>query len=93
MPNQSRKLKHINLIKHRQRRNILGRKMEKTWFIGKGKNGTTYFICEHDSEENTTMWCTTRKDALSFKTERAVHRFLKRFMPNRTDIMLVSVEN
>ncbi len=95
MPNQVRNLKRINIVKQRQRRTIMGKRManQKTWYIGKENNSKTYYVCEHDSNENTTLWGINRDDALSFKTERAIHKFIKKFMPNRTDIMLVSVEN
>ena len=89
MPNQARQLKRMNLVKRRK----LRRGMDSiSWFIGKEVNNKTFYIAEHDSKENTTMWTTDREEALMFRNERNVHRFIKRFLPKRTDIMLVSVQ-
>ena len=89
MPNQARQLNRMNLVKRRK----LRRGMDSiSWFIGKEVNNKTFYIAEHDSKENTTMWTTDREEALMFRNERNVHRFIKRFLPKRTDIMLVSVQ-
>jgi len=89
MPNQARQLKRMNLVKRRK----LRRGMDSiSWFIGKEVNNKTFYIAEHDSKENTTMWTTDRDEALVFRNERNVHRFIKRYLPKRTDIMLVSVQ-
>jgi len=53
-----------NLIRRMKRKNlILSRKMRKKkmtnkteWFVGKQTNGKTFYVCEHDNENNTTMW-------------------------------------
>lgn len=63
------------------------------WFVGKETNGKTFYVCEHDTENNTTMWCTDRKNAISFKVERAIHKFVKRYLHSRKDIILINVES
>jgi hypothetical protein len=89
MPNQSRQLKRINLVKRRKLRKGMD---SVSWYIGKEVNNKTFYIAEHDKEENTTMWTPDREQAMLFRSERNVHRFIKRYLPKRTDIMLVSVQ-
>ncbi len=80
--------RRINLIKRRK----LGRKMDtEEWFIGKNINQKTFYVAEHDSAENTTLWTPERRDAISFHNERAANKYIIRYLHSRTDVILVNV--
>lgn len=80
--------RQINLIKRRK----LGRKMDsEEWFIGKNINQKTFYVAEHDSVENTTLWTPVRRDAISFHNERSANKYIIRYLHNRSDVILVNV--
>jgi len=88
MPNQSRQLNRINRVKRKK----LGKKMEKVqWFIGKNVNRKTFYVADHDSQENTTMWTSRRKESLAFLSERACHKYITRYLNDRNDVILINV--
>lgn len=62
---------------------------ELVWFVGKRQNGKTFFVADYDDDNNAVMWSGRKEDSISFKTERAVHRFIQKHLHNRTDIILV----
>jgi 5,10-methylene-tetrahydrofolate dehydrogenase/methenyl tetrahydrofolate cyclohydrolase len=59
------------------------------WFVGKQQSGKTFYVADYDDDNNTIMWAAHKKDAISFKTEKAVHRFIHSHLHDRTDIILV----
>lgn len=76
----------------RNRRLRRGIRMEPAqWFIGKNINRTTFYVAEHDSKENVTLWTPKRKESIAFHNERAAHKYLTRYLHNRTDVILVTV--
>jgi hypothetical protein len=86
MPNQIRNArKGINLIRKRGKRGM----DDLAWYIGKHQSGKTFYVADYDDDNNTIMWAGSKKDSISFKTERAVHRFIQTHLHNRTDIILV----
>ena len=80
--------RRINLIKKRKSG---WKKMTEEWFIGKNINQKTFYVAEHDSAENTTLWTPERRDAISFHNERAANKYIKRYLHNRSDVILVNV--
>jgi hypothetical protein len=77
-------------IRRGQRR--MGKSMESMkWYIGKRVNRKTFYVAEHDSNENTTMWTPNRREAISFAIEAAAHKFIARYLHDRTDVILVNV--
>lgn len=84
MPNQSRTLSKINLIK----RNKITTS-DLVWFIGKQQCGKIFYVADYDDDNNAVMWSRNKKDSISFKTERAVQRFIRKHLHARTDIILV----
>ena len=88
MPNQSRQIRR-NIRKMKRR---AGKKMDKVqWYIAKRVNRKTFYVAEHDSSENTTMWSPKRRESISFLTERAAHNFLKCYLHDRNDVILVNL--
>jgi len=79
--------RNINLVRK------VGRKLVDdgtlVWFIGKRQNCKTFYIADYDDDNNTIMWTVNKKDGISFKTERAVHRFIHKHLNDRTDIFLI----
>jgi len=59
------------------------------WFIGLQQNGITFFVTDYDDDNHTIMWSGKKKDGISFKTERAVHRFIHKHLNDRSDIFLI----
>ncbi len=67
--------------------------MEKgSWFIAKAVNNVTFYVADHDSRENTTLWTPKRGESIVFPTERVAHKFIKRYMSDRPDVILVNVQ-
>lgn len=88
MPNLSRQLATVN----HARRKKMGKRMEKVqWFIGKDVNRKTFYVADHDSKDNTTMWTSKRRESLAFLSERACYKYITRYLNNRTDVILVNV--
>ena len=86
MANQSRiKRTKINLVRK------MGKKSMNSlvWFIGKQNNGKTFYVADYDDDNNTVMWTGKRGDSISFKTERAVQRFIHKHLHDRIDIILI----
>jgi len=81
------KRKKINLI-----RGKVGSKKSMNglvWFVGLHQNEKTFYVADYDDENNTVMWSEKRANGISFKAERAVHRFIHKHLHDRTDIFLV----
>jgi len=88
MPNQSRQLNHASRIKRKK----LGKKMDKVqWFIGKNINRKTFYVADHDNQDNTTMWSANRRESLAFLSENACYKYIHRYLNDRTDVILVNV--
>ena len=91
MSNQIRQIrkqfKQGAALKHKIK---MGSKMEQ-WFIGKNINRKTFYVADHDSQENVTLWTPNRKESISFHNERSAHKFLARYLHDRTDVILVTV--
>jgi len=92
MPNlarQARKQRRKGTTMKRKR----GNRMEKSqWFIGKDVNRKTFYVAEHDSKENVTMWTPNRRESISFHNERSAHKFISRYLHDRNDVILITVE-
>ena len=87
MANQSRAArKKINLVRKKGKKNM---RNGLVWFIGKRQNGKTFYIADYDDNNNQVMWTGSKGDGISFKTERAVHRFIHKHLHDRTDIILI----
>jgi len=84
-----------NLIRAKRRKfNLMSTRGKKSmtglvWFIGKWQNGKTFYIADYDDDNNVVMWSGKKSDGLSFKTEKAVQRFIHKHLHDRTDIVLV----
>jgi len=59
------------------------------WYVGKLQSGKTFYVADYDDDNNTVMWAKGNEVSISFKTARAVHRFIQAHLHNRTDIILV----
>jgi len=61
------------------------------WFIGIQQNGSTFFVADYDNDDDkhVVMWSGQKVDGISFKTERAVHRFIQKHLNNRKDVFLI----
>jgi len=87
MANLSRtKRKRFNLIRTIGKRNMT---TGLVWFIGKWKNGKTFYIADYDDDNNVVMWSRNKKDGLSFKTEAGIQKFISKHLHDRKDIMLI----
>jgi hypothetical protein len=87
MPNFNRSArKNINLVRKMRRKSVNDGSL--VWFIGKRQNCKTFYVADYD-DNNTIMWTADKKDGISFKTERAVHRFIHKNLNDRTDIFLI----
>ena len=62
------------------------------WYVGLFKNDKVYYAADTDTE-GTVMWCTDRKDAVKFMSEKAVQDFVNKVMFGRTDIHLINAES
>ncbi len=86
MANQSRVTrKQINLVRRK-----LGKKNMDglVWFIGLHQNGKTFYVTDYDDDNNTIMWA-SKKDGITFKTEKSVKIFIHKHLHDRNDIFLV----
>jgi len=94
MPNQAQQIRRQLKQTVRKMKRITGRRMEKAqWFIGKNINRKTFYVAEHDSQENVTMWTPKREQSISFHNERSAHKYISRYLSNRTDVILITVVN
>ncbi len=59
------------------------------WFVGIKQNGITFFVADYDDDNNTVLWSGNKENGISFKTERAVHRFIHMHLNDRADIFLI----
>lgn len=62
------------------------------WYIGKRQSSHIYYMVEFDSDNSVALWSKYKKDGMTFKTETGVQKFIATYMSNRTDIMLIRVE-
>ena len=90
MPNQARQIRRQ---RQRPKSRVVRRRMEmEQWFIGKNVNRKTFYVAEHDAKENITMWTPNRRESISFNTERAAHKYISRYLHDRTDVILVTLQ-
>jgi hypothetical protein len=95
MPNQARQVRRqlkrpSNKVVRKMGK---GRNMEsEQWFIGKNVNRKTFYVAEHDAKENTTMWTPNRRESISFHTERAAHKYISRYLHDRNDVILITLQ-
>ena len=79
------KRKKINLVRKMGKKKMDG----LVWFIGKQQNGKIFYVSDYDDANNTIMWAGNKEDSISFKTERAVQRFIHKHLHDRIDIILI----
>jgi len=93
MPNLARQArKQLRQGTAMKRKMKTGKFMEKAqWFIGKNINRKTFYVAEHDSQENVTMWTPKRVESISFHNERSAHKYISRYLNDRTDVILITV--
>lgn len=90
MANQSRVTrKHINLVRRKiGKKNMNG----LVWFIGLHKNGKIFYVTDYDDDNNTIMWA-SKKDGITFTTEKSVQKFIHKHLHDRNDIFLIQAPN
>ncbi len=61
------------------------------WYIGKYHNNNIYYLTDID-DNSAVIWSSRRYNGITFKTIAGIHNFIDTELHNRTDVVVVQID-